>query len=406
MDGKLSVCLLNDSFPPVFDGVSNTVLNYAMLIHKNHGRAVVATPSYPDAQDDFPFPVVRYPSFDMTKSLGYRAGWPLSPPTIRELAAYRPDIIHTHCPMVSTLLARSLRANVKAPVVLTYHTKFDVDIAQVIDSELLQTAAIRVMLGNINACDEVWTVSRGSGENLRKIGYRGDYVVMTNGVDFPRGKAPKEAVDALRNRLGLKESDRVFLFVGRMRWYKGIRIILDGLSIAARDGYDFKMVFVGDGADFEEIKAYAASLPIAGRCIFTGAERDRETLRAYYSLAEMFLLPSTFDNRPIVVLEATACGLPSILVRGSSSAEGMTDGQNALLIDESAESLARAVTAALKDPALAPRLGQNAMREVYVSWEDAVAAAVRRYEIVIENYRKKREELRLHRRSFRVRMHR
>ena len=404
MDGKLSVCLLNDSFPPVLDGVANTVLNYAMLIQKNHGAAVVGTPSYPGAQDDFPFPVVRYPSIDMTKVFGYRAGLPFAPATIQKLASYRPDIIHAHCPMISTLLARSLRTAAKAPVVLTYHTKFDVDIAQVFDSELLQSAAIRMMLGNVNACDEVWTVCRGSGENLRKIGYKGEYVVMTNGVDFPRGKAPKEAVGALRKKLGLSESDRVFLFVGRMRWYKGIRIILDGLTRAARDGYDFKMVFVGEGVDFEEIKSYAASLPIASRCIFAGPERDRETLRADYSFAELFLLPSTFDNRPIVVLEAAACGLPSVLVRGSSAAEGMTDGQNALLIDENADSLARAVTTALKDPALAPRLGQNAMREVYVSWEDAVAAAVRRYDIVIENYRRKQEELRLHRRSFHMRL--
>jgi glycosyltransferase involved in cell wall biosynthesis len=308
--------------------------------------------------------------------------------------------------MTSTFLARSLRTSVKAPIVLTYHTKFDVDIAQITSSELVQSAALKMLLGNVNACDEVWTVSHGSGENLRKIGYKGDYVVMTNGVDFPRGKAPKEAVDTLRKKLGLSESERVFLFVGRMRWYKGVKIILDGLDHVARQGHSFKMVFVGDGVDFEEIQAYAASLSIADRCIFTGAERDRETLRAYYSLAEMFLFPSTFDNRPIVLLEATACGLASILVRGSSSAEGMTDGRHALLIDEDASSLARAVTTVLNDPGLAPCLGQNAMEEVYVSWEDAVAAAYRRYFIVIENYRKKQEELRRRRRSFRVRLQR
>jgi glycosyltransferase involved in cell wall biosynthesis len=84
----------------------------------------------------------------------------------------------------------------------------------------------------------------------------------------------------------------------------------------------------------------------------------------------------------------------------------MTDGRHALLIDEDASSLARAVTTVLNDPGLAPCLGQNAMEEVYVSWEDAVAAAYRRYFIVIENYRKKQEELRRRRRSFRVRLQR
>jgi len=404
MDDKLTVCLLNDSFPPVFDGVANTVVNYAALIEKHYGRAVVATPSYPGAEDGtFPFPVVRYPSLNTVKTMGYRAGLPYSPATIRELTAYQPDIIHTHCPLVSTLLARTLRTAVKAPVILTYHTKFDIDIAQVVSSELVQSAAIRAIVSNINACDEVWTVCRGSGENLRKIGYKGEYIVMPNGVDFPRGKAPEEAVEALRRRLGIAPEERVFLFVGRMRWYKGIKLILDGLEDLARQGdWRFRMVFVGDGSDFEEIRSYAGTLAISDRCLFAGAERGRETLRAYYSMADLFLLPSYFDNRPIVVLEAAACGLPSLLLRGSSAAEIITDGQNGLLMEATPQSLARAAAQVLKEPELSRKLGQNAMDQLYLSWEDAVAAAWRRYLEVLDNYRRKQEERRLYRRVLRA----
>lgn len=80
--------------------------------------------------DDYPFPVVRYPSIDTTKMTGYRAGNPFAPAAVAELAAMDFDIIHTHCPVVSTLLARSLREAIDKPVVFTYHTKFDIDIAQ------------------------------------------------------------------------------------------------------------------------------------------------------------------------------------------------------------------------------------------------------------------------------------
>ena len=44
---KRSVCLINDSFPPVIDGVANAVTNYASIIQRSFGDATVVTPYYP-----------------------------------------------------------------------------------------------------------------------------------------------------------------------------------------------------------------------------------------------------------------------------------------------------------------------------------------------------------------------
>ena len=79
---KHTICLLNDSFPPIIDGVANAVVNYAENIEKHHGHAVVVTPAVPGADDSgFPFPVVRYPSIDTRRLVGYVAGYPFSPET-------------------------------------------------------------------------------------------------------------------------------------------------------------------------------------------------------------------------------------------------------------------------------------------------------------------------------------
>lgn len=46
----MKVTLLNDSFPPVIDGVANVVMNYAEIMHKEGlADVMVATPEYPDA---------------------------------------------------------------------------------------------------------------------------------------------------------------------------------------------------------------------------------------------------------------------------------------------------------------------------------------------------------------------
>lgn len=385
---ELSVCLLNDSFPPAIDGVANAVVNYARTIQQELGRAVVAAPGYPDVVDRYDFPVIRYPSVDTTKFIGYRAGYPFSAKTLGALAEEKPDIIHSHCPVMSTAMARTLREQVDVPVVFTYHTKFDIDIRRAISSHQLQKAAIKLLVDNISACDEVWAVSRGAGENLRSLGYEGEYIVMENGVDFPRGRVPEEDAAALRRELEIPLDTPVYLFVGRLMWYKGIRIILDAAAALKSAGEDFRVVIVGDGMEREEMEDYVRERKLEDVCLFTGAERDREKLRSYFCMADLFLFPSTFDTNGIVVREAAACGLGSALIRGSCAAEGVTDGENALLIEENAPSLTALLRKVGRDRAFLRRIGENAMEQLYLSWADSVRRAYDRYGVVIDNYKR------------------
>lgn len=384
---NLSVCLLNDSFPPVIDGVANAVLNYASMIQDQLGSAVVGVPDYPGTTDNYPFPVVRYPSFDTTKIVGYRAGYPFSARAMDALADFSPQIIHTHCPVMSTVMARALRERLDVPVVFTYHTKFDIDIRRALSGQLLQQTAIRLLVDNISACDEVWVVSRGAGENLRSLGYTGDYIVMENGVDFPQGPVSNDRCSALRKELGLPEQVPVYLFVGRMMWYKGVHIILDALAALRQSGRDFRMLMVGDGMERQEMEQKAAQLRLDDICIFTGAVHDREKLRTLFSLSDLFLFPSTFDTNGIVVREAAACGTASVLVRDSCAAEGVADGVNALLIEENAASLKALLEKKGADRAALSRLGQQALEQLYLSWEDSVKRAFSRYYVVLDQYR-------------------
>lgn len=385
---KLKVCLVNDSFPPAIDGVANAVVNYGTYIQKNHGEAVVVTPFYPDADDAaFPFEVLRYPSLDITKAVGYRAGLPFDAELLSRLEGEGFDLIHSHCPITSTMLARTLRDRIDRPIVFTYHTKFDIEIAGAIRGRLIREEAARILVQNISACDEVWTVSRGAGENLRKLGYEGDYLVMPNGVDFPKGRVDEAAVSEATALYDLPEELPVFLFVGRMMWYKGIRIILDALKTLDEKGFKFRMVFVGGGGDKDEIMAYCSSLGLDGKVIFISPIRDRAAIRAWYCRADLFLFPSTFDTNGLVVREAAACGLGSVLVRGSCAAEDVADGLSGVLIDENAASMAAALEGLIDKREAMRAIGEGAQRELYISWEDAVANAYERYGTVIEKYR-------------------
>lgn len=382
-----TICLMNDSFPPIVDGVANATLNYASYYEKNFGRAIVATPYHPEADDSsHPFPVIRYRSFNTTRFLRYRTGYPFSVDAMRQIRDAGIELIHSHCPFMSTFLARAVRDIIHVPVVFTYHTKFDIDIARTTSSETIRKQAVRMILNNIGACDEVWTVSRGAGENLRSLGYQGEYIIMENGVDYPRGRLPEQEIRVVTGGYPLPEETPVYLFVGRMMWYKGLRLVFDGLQCLMQEGHDFRFLLIGGGSDRKAMEDYAAQSGLEDKCLFLGEIRDRETLRAWYCRASLFLFPSTYDTNGLVVREAASCGLASLLIKDSCAAEGVTDGLNGFLCEENPLSLAAVLSRLYEQPEAAARAGEHAMEQLYLSWEDSVARAAQRYEVILEHY--------------------
>ncbi|MBQ3372846.1 MAG: glycosyltransferase [Oscillospiraceae bacterium] len=386
----MKVCLLNDSFPPVIDGVVNVVMNYANYLKQDHGcEVIVGTPFYPDADySAYPYRVVPYQSFDITAvTSGYRAGNPFAEKAFTELSEFLPDVIHSHCPASATVIARILREKTDAPVIFTYHTKYDIDIRRNVKLRLVADEGIRLMVSNIEACDDIWVVSKGAGESLRALGFEGEYHVMNNGVDFAKGRVADEAVAEVTEGYDLPQGIPVLLFVGRMMTYKGLPLILDALKLLSESGQEFRMVFVGKGPDQKLLEKKAEELGLSDRCIFTGPIYDRDRLRAWNTRADLFLFPSTFDTNGLVVREAAACGLASVLIRDSCAAEGIVDGHNGFIIEETPDSMAALLQKACKDLPFLHEVGQNAMDEIYLSWEDCVSTAFERYQFVLEEKR-------------------
>ena len=86
--------------------------------------------------------------------------------------------------------------------------------------------------------------------------------------------------------------------------------------------------------------------------------------------------------------EAAACGLASVLIAGSCAAEDVTDGQNGFFIEENADSMAAMLRRLIPQRELMRQVGENAQKEIYLSWDDSITNACRRYEVVLDNFRR------------------
>lgn len=384
------IALLNDTFPPNIDGVANTVYNYAKILNPEDEITVI-TPYYPNVHDVYDFKVDRYFSFPTSEKIGYRVGIPMSPENIKYFfKKNRFDIIHVHSPFASGVLSRIIKRK-NSVLIVTYHTKYEEDFEKRLKSKFMKTVATKFIRSNIKACDEVWTVSEGAAESLRALGYNGKYVVMPNGTDMPKGRAPKSHIDLVCAKYGIPDGIPLVLFVGRMMWYKNVKLTLDACKAAKEKGLPFYALFVGDGYDRTEMIKYAADLGISELTSFPGATNDRADIYALYSRATILSFPSSYDTSGLVVKEAAACSCPSILLKDSCAAEGVVDGFTGFLAsEETSEAVAEQLIKALSDLDKTAEIGKNASEHIYISWEDSVKRASHRYDELLKEKRGKK----------------
>lgn len=390
MEKKLKIGIGTDAFPPTTDGISNVAQSYAQIINGKLGNAVIITPKNPNQQDyKYNYEIFRYKSWWIPSKEGYSIGWPFKDELHQAIIDMNFDILHSHAPLATSYYFRRVVEKKKIPVVLTYHTKYEYDIDRRVPTKPARDFSYKFLLNNINAADEVWVTSNGTADSLRKIGYQGDYIVMPNGCDLPVMSASPNEISMLKRKHNVPQDVPIFIYSGRMIWYKNIELVLDACAKLKRDGKAFKLIMLGFGADEAAIKRYIKKSKIKDNVIWTGKILDRVEIQEYYSIADILLFPSVFDTNGLVVREAAACATPSILVRDSCAAEGIEDGRTGFLCMESAHSIASTLSKIMNNKKIIETVGKNAQSEIYISWDEAVGKAYSRYQTVIDNFNKK-----------------
>lgn len=390
MDKTLKVGIGTDAFPPTTDGISNVAQNYAAEINKRLGEAVIITPKNPNQLDyKYNYEIFRYKSWWVPSKEGYSIGWPFKDELHQKIIDMNFDILHSHAPLATSYYFRRVVEKKPIPVVLTYHTKYEYDIDRRVPTKPARDFAYHFLLNNINAADEVWVTSEGTADSLRKIGYQGDYVVMPNGCDLPKTDVSEEDIAMIKRKHSVPENMPIFLYTGRMIWYKNIELILEACSNLKNDGKVFRLIMLGFGADENAIKRRVNKLGLKDYVIWTGKILDRKEIQGYYGISDILLFPSVFDTNGLVVREAAACATPSLLVRDSCASEGIEDGKTGFLCMESSHSIAKTLASIMENKELLKFVGNNAQNEIYISWEDAVDKAFHRYHKVIEDFNSK-----------------
>jgi rhamnosyl/mannosyltransferase len=257
------------------------------------------------------------------------------------------DVVHYHFPWPFMDMAHFL-ARIDKPTVVTYHSDI---VRQKALLKLYQPLKHRFL-------ESVDTIVATSPNYLASSavldGYRDKTRVITFGLDKSSYPEPDQArLDHWRARVGPK----FFLFVGVLRYYKGLHILLDAVA-----GTDYPVVIVGAGPIEAELKAHAERLGLK-RVQFVGAVDDLDKA-ALLKLCYAVAFPSHLRSEAfgISLLEGAMYGKPMISSEiGTGTTYINVHGETGLVVPPSDhEALRAAMTRLWHDPQMAQEMGQRA----------------------------------------------
>ena len=257
------------------------------------------------------------------------------------------DVVHYHFPWPFMDMAHFL-ARIDKPTVVTYHSDI---VRQKALLKLYQPLKHRFL-------ESVDTIVATSPNYLASSAvldrYRDKTRVITFGLDKSSYPEPDQArLDHWRARVGPK----FFLFVGVLRYYKGLHILLDAVA-----GTDYPVVIVGAGPIEAELKAHAERLGLK-RVQFVGAVDDLDKA-ALLKLCYAVAFPSHLRSEAfgISLLEGAMYGKPMISSEiGTGTTYINVHGETGLVVPPSDhEALRAAMTRLWNDPRMAQEMGQRA----------------------------------------------
>ncbi|MGE5530373.1 MAG: glycosyltransferase family 4 protein [Patescibacteria group bacterium] len=154
--------------------------------------------------------------------------------------------------------------------------------------------------------------------------------------------------------LGIESTAPVIGCVARLERAKGQEHLIRAVSILHQRGIEAQLVLIGKGADEERLRRIAAAY--TGRYTIFAGQVDEAG--PYFSLFDVFALPSVAEPQGIAAVEAMRAGLPVVASRVGGLAEVVKDGETGLLVPPGRpEPLADALARLLTDPLLARDLG-------------------------------------------------
>src|SRR5262249_40546282 len=152
-----------------------------------------------------------------------------------------------------------------------------------------------------------------------------------------------------RKELNVRPDQLLLLYVGRLGYEKNLNTLIQAFELIDRDRPNtYHLHLIGDGPLRAELLRYTCKNP---RMTIQPYVSNSEELARSYLAADIFVHPGINETFGLVTLEAQACGVPVIGIRGTFMDELALDGADRWAAKSSPDALATAISEFARLPA-------------------------------------------------------
>jgi glycosyltransferase involved in cell wall biosynthesis len=216
------------------------------------------------------------------------------------------------------------------------------------------------------------TVSESSKQDLVRLGISAEHVsVVHNGTDHavePPFDKYEESI--LQGDLSFKSPDPTLVYLGRLKRYKRIDVLLELLAPLLRARKRLRLLVLGQGDDQHRLEALSKSLGIDAQIRFEGFV-DEHTKMELLASAWLAVTASDVEGWGIATMEAAAMGCPTVALSSSGIQEAVVSDETGFVCTDTAEFMARCAQL-LDDEVLRSAMAQDAARRALsFTWKDS-----------------------------------
>lgn len=335
----MRILMVTNTYAPARNGVAAVVRTFRAQLEARGHRVEVLTGRLDGREaDERVHQVSCVPGFapDFPLPLAFLG----VPPSLRGRTF---DIVHVHHPVLLGRVGRRFADGCGARTVFTTHSVY----TDYLDSYVgglgkpLAAGVARRTAGFLSGFDLVLAPSTHVARTLRDWGVSSRVAMLENGADIAR--LPR---DEARRRLGVRADAKLALDVGRLAPEKRHDVVLREFAAARTLVPGAELVIVGDGRQERRLLALARELGIAEAVQLRGGI-GRAELAEWYAAADVLVQASLSETGPLTVVEAMACGTPTVAYDGPGFEDRVATGDNGILVEPRDGELAAALAAVL-----------------------------------------------------------
>lgn len=211
------------------------------------------------------------------------------------------EIVHSHIDFMSALSLKGAKMGGAKYRISHSHSTFNDNLYSPVKkfaSSLMRRRLNRLVTKRL-AC------GINAGEFL--YGKNQEFTVIKNGIDAEKFYFNADYRKELRSKYKLNNKTKVILNVGRLEEVKNQAWLIDVFDKVFKEQPDSALFIIGDGSLKESLKEKVNGLASKKQIFILDSQPD---INKYYSMADIFALPSKFEGVPTVGIEAQASGLP------------------------------------------------------------------------------------------------